>query len=104
MGINVMVSYFWILKVIAVAIMGYIFWDIFKSKSMSKAKGLLYGFIIVVILTASQSVRLVPDTQEVNARANAIIERQKILPDKITDSSFDEAYKNLKGISKEELK
>lgn len=104
MGITVMTSYFWILKVVGISAIVLMLFDIIKSKKVSRTKYVVYSILIILILVAGQSVRLVPTTQEVNAKINTIIEKQKVLPDKISDSSFEEAQKNLKGISKEELK
>lgn len=104
MGFSIMMSYFWILKAVAICILCYVFYDIIKSKKISKVKAIFYGIIVITILVAGNSVRLVPNTAVVNAKIDKVIEAQKVLPEKVIDKSFEEATKQLKGISKEELK
>ena len=104
MGFSIMMSYFWILKVVAICILCYVFYDSINSKELSKVKAIFYGIIVITILVAGNSVRLVPNTTVVNAKIDKVIEAQKVLPEKVIDKSFEEATKQLKGISKEELK
>ena len=104
MGFSIMMSYFWILKVIATIIIVYVLYDIFRGNVTSKLKAIMYMAIIVGIMIIVSSVRLVPNTAVVNAKIDKVIESQKVLPEKVIDKSFEEATKQLKGISKEELK
>ena len=104
MGFSVMMSYFWILKVIATIIIVYVLYDISRDNVTSKLKAIIYMAIIVGIMIIVSSVRLVPNTAAMNSKIDKVIEAQKVLPEKVIDKSFEEATKQLKGISKEELK
>jgi len=99
---EIMVAYWWIVKLLITVIFGVSLYKMIKSKFKSKFWILI--FIMAFILQVIAPVKIgVNTTQNQNTSDYSIENMRKNVPEKVQDNSFKESTK-LQGIKESDLK
>lgn len=102
-NINIVIHYFWLLKYLLILVFA---WTLYTAVVVHKFKHKVWNVVagIFLVLSIVSPVKLQVDVQSVHKaqdKAQAVL---KIVPLKVEDKSFDASVKDVKGISKEDLK
>lgn len=100
---NIVVHYFWVVKLIVCILCLYVS---YKAVITKKFKSTLWNTlaIILLVLMIISPIKLQIDTHSVHKAEEKAQEVLKVLPPKVQDESFKDGIKDLKGITKEDLK
>ncbi len=99
---ELILAWFWLLKLITVLIMVYVSYIAFgKYKFKNNFYNILAG--ILILLSIVNPIKIVPSTDKVNSLQTAQIEQHKVLPEKVTNNNF-KTNTSLIGITAEDLK
>lgn len=102
-NMNIIIHYFWVLKLVLLGVfLGILYRAIWVKKFKSKLCNIMAMVALVLMLVAP--VKLQADTHSVYKAQEKAQEVLKVIPPKVIDDSFKEAVKDVKGISKEDLK
>lgn len=101
-NLTIMVQYFWLIKATCVLILAY---AVGKAVVIHKLKSGMWNVIaaIFVVLAIVVPVKLSVNTGEMYKRQDVSISSTKVLVDKIEDKSFENTFKELKGIQKTDI-
>lgn len=100
---EIMISWFWLVKLVFALVTIFVCYKaFFKHKFGSKFWNITA--LVLVLLAIYQPFKLnsTAVTNLYKAQQNRVIEQAKVLPEKIEDSSFKDAQKNL-GITKQQI-
>ena len=99
---EIIFAWFWLIKLFVSAILVVSIYFAFWKK---RGKSTIWNVVtaILLILAVINPVKIKPETDKVNSLQNVKIEQQKVLPEMVSDNSF-EKKSNVVGISKEDLK
>lgn len=100
---SIVIQYFWMIKlVIFLAFIGVLYRTYVVKKLKSKVYNTLS--IILLVLFIVQPIKLKIDNDVTYKAQERTIEALKVLPPRVTNDTFKDSVKDLKGISKEDLK
>lgn len=102
-NLNVVIHYFWVVKYVLIAMLA---GAIYRAVVIKKLKSTFCNIIVVILLVLNivSPVKLQIDTKSVHVAQDKVQEVLKVVPPKVEDKSFNDSMKDLKGISKEDLK
>lgn len=102
-NLNVIIHYFWVIKYTLLVLFA---GAVYRAAVVKNFKSTLCNVVVVILLVLAivSPVKLQIDTQSVHKAQDKAQEVLKVVPPKVEDKSFNDSMKDLKGISKEDLK